>query len=81
MCYTREDFEGVLDAFEKGNIDVDKTKTMITSVVDLENGVEGGFDHLLANKATEVKILITPNNHGEVEYSKDFTKTHEEYLN
>lgn len=80
MCYTRQDFEGVLDAFEKGHIDVEKTKTMITSVVDLENGVEGGFDHLLTNKATEVKILITPNNNGEVEYSKDFTKTHEEYL-
>lgn len=81
MCYTREDFEGVLEAFEKGNIDVENTKNnMITSVVDLEHAIEGGFDHLLKNKASEVKILITPNNNGEVEYMKEFTKTHDTYL-
>lgn len=72
MCYTREDFEGVLAAFDRGDMSIEATKKLITTVVSLENGIEGGFDHLIKNKDTEVKVLITPNNHGEVEYSKTY---------
>ncbi|CDR42081.1 CYFA0S08e03378g1_1 [Cyberlindnera fabianii] len=77
MCYTREDFEGVLDCFEKGDIDEERARGFITTVVSLENGMEGGFKHLMENKDTEIKVLITPNNHGELEYSKNYTKVPE----
>lgn len=77
MCYTREDFEGVLACFERGDIDETRARRFITTVVDLKNGLEGGFRHLDENKDSEIKVLITPNNHGELEYSKSFLRPHE----
>jgi (R,R)-butanediol dehydrogenase/meso-butanediol dehydrogenase/diacetyl reductase len=77
MCYTREDFEGVLECFRRGDIDEERARRFITTVVDLKHGIEGGFEHLAENKDSEIKVLITPNNHGELEYSRSFTKIHE----
>lgn len=76
MCYTRQDFEEVLESIARGDIDVENAKNMITTVVDLEHGIEYGFNHLSKNKASEVKILITPNNFNEIEHAKSFAKTH-----
>ena len=77
MCYTREDFEGVLDCFARGDIDDERARRFITTVVSLKNGIEGGFEYLRGHKDSEIKVLITPNNHGELEYSKSFTRIHE----
>lgn len=74
MCYTREDFEGVLRCFDEGKIDINATRQLITTVVGLEHGIECGFEHLKTNKTTEIKVLITPDNHGEVELAKSYTK-------
>ncbi|KAL1970763.1 hypothetical protein VTN77DRAFT_2597 [Rasamsonia byssochlamydoides] len=57
MCYTQEDFVGVLQALDKGTIPAEE---MITSIVPLSNAVEGGFMELINNKAAHVKILIQP---------------------
>ncbi|KAH3688712.1 hypothetical protein WICPIJ_000312 [Wickerhamomyces pijperi] len=78
MCYTREDFEGVLKCFEEGSIDINLTRNLITTVVSLENGIKGGFEHLYKNKKTEIKVLITPNNHGEIEHAKTYTSVWED---
>jgi len=57
ICYTNGDYEAVLDLIASGAIDAE---TLITSVVPLENVVEGGFLELINNKASHVKILIQP---------------------
>jgi (R,R)-butanediol dehydrogenase/meso-butanediol dehydrogenase/diacetyl reductase len=58
MCYTHEDFVGVLQALDAGEIPA--VEEMITSIVPLSNAVEGGFLELIHNKAEHVKILIQP---------------------
>jgi (R,R)-butanediol dehydrogenase/meso-butanediol dehydrogenase/diacetyl reductase len=58
MCYTDEDFAGVLDALEKGKIP--HVEQMVTSVVPLSNAINGGILELINNKAAHVKILIQP---------------------
>lgn len=58
MCYTDEDFAGVLEALEEGKIP--HAEQMITSVVPLGNAIDGGFMELINNKAAHVKILIQP---------------------
>jgi (R,R)-butanediol dehydrogenase/meso-butanediol dehydrogenase/diacetyl reductase len=57
ICYTREDFEGVLKVMAKES---SLLQQMITAVVPLENIVDGGFQELIRNKAKHVKILIQP---------------------
>ncbi|OGM41053.1 hypothetical protein ABOM_010236 [Aspergillus bombycis] len=57
MCYTMEDFTGVLKALESGNLPAHK---MITSIVPLEQVIEKGFHELIHSKASHVKILVQP---------------------
>lgn len=60
MCYTIEDFQGVIDAMADGRIDIESCKKLITKKVKLEDGIKGGFDELLAHKDVHIKILISP---------------------
>ncbi len=57
ICYTNEDFEDVLQILATGKL---AAEDMITSVVRLEEAVQGGFLELINNKAKHVKILIQP---------------------
>lgn len=67
MCYTYHDFEEVIDAFEKGLIDPEKARHMITSKVPLERGFEDAMMRLITHKEETIKVLITPNNFGELD--------------
>lgn len=62
ICFVKEDFEEALAAIESGLIPVSELKTLITSVVKLEDGVEKGFKELIHNKEKHIKILFTPRN-------------------
>ena len=55
ICYTREDFEAVVDVLGKSGEEAEK---LITSVIPLEQVIEGGFLELINNAASHVKILI-----------------------
>lgn len=67
MCYTYHDFEEVIDAFEKGLIDPEKARHMITVKVPLERGFEDAMMRLITHKEETIKVLITPNNFGELD--------------
>lgn len=60
ICFVKQDFEETVAAFESGLIPVDVARLLISSKVALSNGIAGGFDELLNNKAAHVKILFTP---------------------
>lgn len=60
MCYTIEDFEGVIKAMTENKISLDNCKKLITKKVMLEDAVQGGFEELLQHKDKHMKILITP---------------------
>ncbi|THY74119.1 hypothetical protein D6C87_06841 [Aureobasidium pullulans] len=57
ICYTNEDFEMVLDALGDGTLVAEE---LITSIVPLEDAVEGAFKQLIYHKEKHVKILIQP---------------------
>jgi (R,R)-butanediol dehydrogenase / meso-butanediol dehydrogenase / diacetyl reductase len=57
ICYTREDFERVIDALADGKIPFEE---MITSVVPLNDVFEGGFKELINNRSQHIKILVQP---------------------
>lgn len=59
MCYVKQDFVDVVAAFEQGKLDPAQVKRLITAVVPIEEGVERGFDELLRNRATHIKVLIS----------------------
>lgn len=61
MCYTKDDFLAVIDAFGKGMIDAGKASHMITRKIPLENSFEDGIKRLLTDKEGTIKVLITPN--------------------
>lgn len=61
MCYTKDDFLAVIDAFGKGLIGVEKASHMITKKIPLEDGFEDGIRRLLTDKERTIKVLITPN--------------------
>lgn len=67
ICYTMEDFAGVLKAFETGEVPAEK---MITSIVPLSEVVEKGFLELMHNKEAHVKILIQPDGGADTELSR-----------
>ncbi|CAL9729587.1 probable diacetyl reductase [(R)-acetoin forming] 2 [Monosporozyma unispora] len=67
MCYTYHDFEEVIDAFEKGLIDPKKAEYMITAKVSLERAFEDGIMRLITRKEETIKVLVTPNNFGELD--------------
>ncbi|ODV60974.1 2,3-butanediol dehydrogenase [Ascoidea rubescens DSM 1968] len=60
MCYTVQDFEEVIDAIDKGLIDIEKCKQLITAKIKLEDTVEKGFLELINNKDVHIKILVSP---------------------
>ncbi|KIW87285.1 chlorophyll synthesis pathway protein BchC [Cladophialophora bantiana CBS 173.52] len=57
ICYTNEDFVIALEAIRSGAVPADD---FVTSVVPLEDIVQGGFMELIQNKEHHVKILIQP---------------------
>ncbi|KAK5400793.1 hypothetical protein LTR06_011253 [Exophiala xenobiotica] len=61
ICYTNEDFVIALEAIKSGAVPTDE---LVTSVVPLEDIVQGGFMELIHNKGNHVKILIQPNANG-----------------
>ncbi|CCF59797.1 hypothetical protein KAFR_0I00160 [Kazachstania africana CBS 2517] len=67
MCYTQFDFEGVIDAFERGLIDKDIARHMITAKVPIEDGLEDAILRLITHKEQTIKLLLTPNLHGELD--------------
>ncbi|OJJ52811.1 hypothetical protein ASPSYDRAFT_213373 [Aspergillus sydowii CBS 593.65] len=58
ICYTEEDFRGLIAALEAGKLEAEK---LITSVVDLDDVIKKGLLELIHNKAAHVKILVKPN--------------------
>jgi (R,R)-butanediol dehydrogenase/meso-butanediol dehydrogenase/diacetyl reductase len=60
MCYTKRDFESVIKAFEAGLIDPNEVKELVTSVIDLSNCIEKGFQELIQHKNKHIKILVRP---------------------
>ncbi|KAG0662645.1 putative diacetyl reductase [(R)-acetoin forming] 2 [Maudiozyma exigua] len=67
MCYTHVDFEAVIEAIEDGRIEIAKAKKMISSRVPIERGFEDAMMKLITHKEQTIKILLTPNNHGQLE--------------
>lgn len=65
--YTVEDFKQVVDAFEKKKIDPKECEHLITGRQKIEDGWEKGFLELMNHKDTNIKALLTPNNHGELD--------------
>ena len=65
--YVVQDFEEVVDALHKGDISIEECKHLITGRQKLENGWEKGFMELMNHKETNIKILMTPNNHHELQ--------------
>lgn len=65
MCYTYHDFEEVIDAFERGAIDPQRARHMITTKVPLERAFEDALMRLITKKEETIKVLVTPNNFGE----------------
>ena len=64
--YVVEDFEGVVQAIHNGDITLEDCKQLITGKQKIEDGWEKGFQELMDHKESNVKILLTPNNHGEM---------------
>lgn len=60
ICFVKQDFEEVIKAIEEGHIPIDELKSLITSVIHLEDGVEKGFNELITNKDKHIKILFSP---------------------
>lgn len=65
--YTVEDFKQVIHAFETKKIDPEECKLLITGKQKIEEGWEKGFLELMNHKDIHIKILLTPNNHGELD--------------
>lgn len=61
MCYVKSDFEQVVEAISRGDIDPAHVRQLVTRVVPLQDGVNEGFDELLRNRATHIKVLIAAN--------------------
>ncbi|CCH58224.1 hypothetical protein TBLA_0A04290 [Henningerozyma blattae CBS 6284] len=72
MCYTAEDFEAVIAAFESRSINWQLAEKLITGKVPIERGVDDAILQLLHNKEHTVKILLTPNNNNELGNKKSF---------
>lgn len=60
ICFVKQDFADVIKTIEKGLIDQEELKHLITSVIHLEDGVDMGIKELLVNKQKHIKILFSP---------------------
>ncbi|KAK6460039.1 sorbitol dehydrogenase [Scheffersomyces coipomensis] len=61
MCYTRIDFEQVIEAYKKKLIDPKEVELLITAKIAIEDGFEKGFMELINHKEKHIKILVSPN--------------------
>lgn len=57
LAYTIDDFQGVAKLLASGQL---KAKPLITGRIQLQDIVEKGFDELVNNKATNIKIIVSP---------------------
>lgn len=57
LAYTIDDFQGVANLLASGQI---KASPLITGKIVLEDIVEKGFEELVNNKATNIKIIVRP---------------------
>ncbi|MBU0945487.1 MAG: 2,3-butanediol dehydrogenase [Proteobacteria bacterium] len=57
LAYTIDDFKGVANLLASGQL---KAKPLITGRIKLQDIVEKGFDELVNNKATNIKIIVSP---------------------
>ncbi|CCD26379.1 (R,R)-butanediol dehydrogenase NDAI_0H02050 [Naumovozyma dairenensis CBS 421] len=65
--YTVQDFEEVVAAMHKGDISIEECRHLITGKYKLEDGWDKGFMELMNHKEKNIKILLTPNNHSELD--------------
>ncbi|CAN3372329.1 hypothetical protein DIURU_004546 [Diutina rugosa] len=59
MCFTKDDFQGVVDAIEQGRIDVEELKHLITQKSRLED-CQKTFESMLYNRRHNIKTLFHP---------------------
>lgn len=64
--YVVDDFKEVVQAIHSGEITIEDCKHLITGKQKIEDGWEKGFLELMNHKESNVKVLLTPNNHGEM---------------
>jgi len=57
LAYTIDDFQGVANLLASGQI---KAEPLITGKIKLDDIVEKGFEELVNNKATNIKIIVSP---------------------
>ncbi|MGD9949494.1 MAG: 2,3-butanediol dehydrogenase, partial [Desulfobulbus sp.] len=57
LAYTIDDFQGVANLLASGQL---KATPLITGRIQLQDIVEKGFDELVNNKATNIKIIVSP---------------------
>jgi len=57
LAYTIDDFQGVANLLASGQL---KASPLITGRIQLQDIVEKGFDELVNNKATNIKIIVSP---------------------
>lgn len=67
IAYTVEDFDSIVNALQNGSIPLADCKKLISGRYPLEEGWENGFLQLMHHKEKCIKILLTPNNHGELD--------------
>lgn len=65
--YVVKDFEDVVDEIHEGNIKIEEIRHLITGKVNIKDGWEKGFLELMNHKEKNVKILLTPNSHHELD--------------
>lgn len=59
MCFTKDDFQGVVDAIERGDIDIHELKQLITRMSPLED-CQKSFENMLYNRRHNIKTLFHP---------------------
>lgn len=57
LAYTIDDFQGVANLLASGQL---KAKPLITGRIQLKDIIDKGFDELVNNKATNIKIIVSP---------------------
>jgi (R,R)-butanediol dehydrogenase/meso-butanediol dehydrogenase/diacetyl reductase len=57
LAYTIDDFQGVANLLASGQL---KTKPLITGRIKLDDIISKGFEELVNNKATNIKIIVSP---------------------
>lgn len=57
LAYTIDDFQGVAKLLANGQL---QAKPLITGRIKLDDIVEKGFEELVNNKATNIKIIVSP---------------------